>query len=107
MAGKSEINVDDFDQMLGTQFIPPPAALPNSIVPNRTSAGDNPLLRHQASMSSFVNPALFDNARMGDTGTTPRNEFGGLMMNRNINMSYSDLRQENNNMGISPFGQRG
>ena len=44
---------------------------------------------------------------MGDTGTTPRNELGGLMMNRNINMSYSDLRQEANNASISPFGQRG
>ena len=93
--------------MLGTQFIPPPAALPNSIVPSRTGAGDNPLLRHQASMSSFINPALFDTARMGDTGTTPRNELGGLMMNRNVNMSYSDLRQEANNASISPFGQRG
>ena len=58
-------------------------------------------------MSSFVNPALFEPVRMGDTGTTPRNEFGGLMMNRNINMSYSDLRQEANNTSISPFGQRG
>ena len=48
---------------------------------------------------------------MGDTGTTPRNDFGGLFMNRGVNMSYADLRQENNNMGLSPYmgggGQRG
>ena len=57
-------------------------------------------------MSSFVNvnPAnLYEPTRMGDTGTTPRNEFGGLLMNRNINMSYSDLRPDANNMGLSPY----
>jgi hypothetical protein len=78
---KSDLFNDDFASMLagnsGMEALPPKESdvLPIEMKP-----------QYSIGMASFYN-SMVDQPRVGDTGTTPRNDYSGLMMNRNNNIS--------------------
>jgi len=89
--GKSEMFAEEFEQMLGAGGMG---------LPSQGLADLKPDFRKQPSLGSIFNDLRRDHERMGETGTTPRNEIGNLFMNRNVNLSYGT---RSNNQIISPF----
>ena len=87
--GKSGEFEDDFQQMLngnnGLEI--PKMAVGASIVDD----GGLRTLHQQDSMGGFQNIMNMLEPKAGNTGTTPSNDYGNLLMNRNTNISF-DLR---------------
>ena len=107
----SDIVEDDWNQMLvgGNALDAPKLAAGPSI----DDAGLRPLQQQDSMLGNYQSLMSMFEPRAGNTGTTPSNDFGSLLMNRNANPSF-DLRgpsggnQTNttnisHNAGFSPY----
>ena len=108
--GKSgDLLEDDFNQMLvgGNALDAPKLAVGPSI----DDTGLRPLQQQDSMLGNYQSLMSIFEPRAGNTGATPSNDFGSLLMNRNANPSF-DLRgpsgggnQTNisHNAGFSPY----
>ena len=77
--GKSDLFADEFANMLAGNVM-------ETIPPKESDSLPEMKPQHSISgMASFYN--MMEQPRVGDTGTTPRSDYSGLMMNRNNNIS--------------------